>query len=120
MWFLAHLTLSPLEADEDGKREQFTVEHEFEATSWPTAWEHCMATAAKFRARLAAHKMVEVKKDTGELVAPALPPPQPKPEPTWQEELRAKLVEPEPGWYEGVAIKWTAPAPWPDDLCVSG
>jgi hypothetical protein len=122
VWFLAHLTLTPLQSDEDGKREPYVVEHEFEASSWPSAWEVCMQTAAKFRARLTAHKMIEVNKGTGEITPPTHADAVACAIKDLQKVVDEAVIipEPEPDWFKKVDVKFCIPLPWPVELSVNG
>jgi hypothetical protein len=113
--FLAHLTLTPLALDEDGQAAPYTVETEFEASSWAAAWEHCLGVATKFGARMSEHRMIEIKPKTGEIIF--LPPAPAAAAPVVPEK---KEPDPIPDWFKAVKVVFCTPLPWPTELSVNG
>lgn len=66
--YLAHVQLRPL----DGSA-PYTVETQFQAVGYPTAWNHVLALGHKFKATIMSHKLVELDDDgviEGEVVGP--------------------------------------------------
>jgi hypothetical protein len=62
--FIAHVGMRPINGDE-----AFTVETEFDATSYPQAWAHVQKVAAKFNATVGTHRIQQISED-GEITNP--------------------------------------------------
>jgi hypothetical protein len=62
--FIAHVGMRPVNGDD-----AFTVETEFEATSYPQAWAHVQKVAAKFNATVGTHRIQQISED-GEITDP--------------------------------------------------
>jgi hypothetical protein len=62
--FIAHVGMRPVNGDD-----AFTVETEFEATSYPQAWAHVQKVAAKFNATVGTHRIQQISED-GEITNP--------------------------------------------------
>lgn len=100
MRFLAHVVMRPKD-----NKPVFTVETEFDASSWGSAYQHCMGLGDKFDAVVQSHRLKAVdgsgeQAGTQPLALPAPPPPEP-PKPAI------------PAWCGLVTVAMPTPAPWP-------
>jgi len=91
----------------DGKP-VYTVETEFEATGWGSAYEHCMGLGTKFNSVVQSHRLKAVGESDSKAVmhaptnVPALPAPQ------------TEAEEPKPpAWLTLVTVPSITPQPWP-------
>jgi hypothetical protein len=62
--FIAHIGMRPINGED-----AYTVETEFTATSYPTAWAHVQKVAAGFQATVGTHRIQQISED-GEITDP--------------------------------------------------